>query len=247
MTKVEICCGSYEDCIRADQNGADRVELNSALFLGGLTPSAGTVEKVLAKCRIPVICMVRPRGAGFCYSPDEKEIMFTDAKIMLDMGCQGIAFGFLNPDRSIDYESTKKMIDLIHSYPSRREAVFHRAVDCVANVDRAMQSLIEFGCDRVLTSGGKNTALEGMDRIKYLQNEYGNQIQILAGSGINKDNVIALLAETQISQVHSSAKVWHDDPTTKTDDVSYAYHDDFDYDVVSPLKVAELVRTVNYK
>ena len=244
MIKVEICCGSYEDCMAAQNNGADRVELNSALFLGGLTPSAATVRKVMADCHIPVVCMVRPRAAGFCYDMNEKEIMFEDAKLMLDIGCRGIAFGFLNEDRSIDRYSTERMIDLIHSYPDRREAVFHRALDCVENVDETMKILIELGCDRVLTSGGKNTALEGIERIQYLQKMYGGSIQILAGSGIHSDNAIELIHRTNVQQVHSSAKAWMNDPTTITENVSYAYHDDFDYDVVSPKKVKDLVEAV---
>lgn len=244
MIKVEICCGSYEDCVTAEENGADRVELNSALFLGGLTPSAATVKKVVTDCHIPAICMIRPRAAGFCYDINEKEIMFEDAKIMLDMGCRGIAFGFLNEDRSIDQSTTECMIDLIHSYPGRREAVFHRAFDCVDDADQAMKILIEAKCDRVLTSGGRNTALEGAGRIQYLQKTYGDAIQILAGSGIHSDNVAELIHQTKVQQVHSSAKIWMDDMTTKTNDVSYAYHGDFDYDLVSPVKVKNLVEAV---
>ena len=102
---VEICCGSYEDCLRAERGGAKRVELNSALFLGGLTPSIATVKKVLENTSLEVIAMVRPRGAGFCYLESEVEVMMQDAEEMLKLGVDGLAFGFLNEDCTVDVES----------------------------------------------------------------------------------------------------------------------------------------------
>lgn len=242
--KVEICCGSYDDCLQAEKGGADRAELNSALFLGGLTPSDATVRKTIENCRLPIICMVRPRGAGFCYQTSEADIMFSDAERMLEIGCAGIAFGFLNEDRTINKACTKRMIDLIHSYPGKREAVFHRAIDCVQDMHASVQLLISLGCDRILTSGGKEKALDGMERIRDMQKVYGKEIEILAGSGINAENAADLIRQTGIAQVHSSAKTWNIDPTTTVQDVSYAYHDKFDYDAVSISKVRELADAV---
>ncbi|MCH3962125.1 MAG: copper homeostasis protein CutC [Solobacterium sp.] len=242
--RVEICCGSYDDCIQSEKGGADRVELNSALFLGGLTPSDATVRKTIENCHLPIICMVRPRGAGFCYQPWEAEIMFSDAERMLNLGCAGIAFGFLNEDRTINNAWTKRMIELIHSYPGKREAVFHRAFDCVQDMDASIQLLISLGCDRVLTSGGKGKAFDGAERIRDLQKNYGNKIEILAGSGINAGNAADLILQTGIAQVHSSAKTWEIDSTTTAQDVSYAYHGKFDYDAVSLSKVRELADAV---
>ena len=127
---LEICCGSFEDVKTAWQNGADRVELNSALYLGGLTPSTANLICAKEQCSIPIVTMVRPRGGGFCYSQDEYETMLLDARILLEHGADGIAFGFLTEDHAIHRNRTQEMIDLIHSVG--KEAVFHRAFDCVA-------------------------------------------------------------------------------------------------------------------
>ena len=122
---LEICCGSFEDVKTAWQNGADRVELNSALYLGGLTPSTANLICAKEQCSIPIVTMVRPRGGGFCYSQDEYETMLLDARILLEHGADGIAFGFLTADHAIHRNRTQEMIDLIHS--AGKEAVFHRA------------------------------------------------------------------------------------------------------------------------
>ena len=149
--EVEICCGSYYDTLQAWKGGAKRVELNSALHLGGLTPSLGTLRQVKKNTGLKVICMVRPRGAGFCYNMEEFEVMLEDAHILLENGADGIAFGCLTADRKINEKQTKKMVQLIKSY--NKESVFHRAFDCVTDINEAMQTLIEIGVDRVLTSG----------------------------------------------------------------------------------------------
>lgn len=105
---IEICCGSYEDAINAYRGGAKRIELNSALYLGGLTPSIATLELIKRNTDLEVICMVRPRGAGFCYSDLEKKQIFAEAKALLERGADGLAFGFLTEDRTIDLNLHKK-------------------------------------------------------------------------------------------------------------------------------------------
>ena len=147
----EVCAGSVQDCINAELGGADRVELNSALYLGGLTPSLAMLKLVKEKTSLKVICMNRPRAAGFCYDDVEIETMFKDAEILLENGADGISFGFLNPDATINITHTKKMVELIHRY--RKKAVFHRAFDCVSDPYVAIQQLIDCGVDRILTSG----------------------------------------------------------------------------------------------
>lgn len=221
MTQVEICCGSLEDGLAAYQGGAKRIELNSALYLGGLSPSLASLKLLKEKTDLEIICMVRPRGAGFHYSDTETEEMMEQARIFLENGADGIAFGFLKEDGTIDEEKTKGMIDLIHSYG--KSAVFHRAFDVTPNPDQAIQTLISLGIDRVLTSGQKATAIEGEEEIAKLQKLYGDQIEILAGSGINENNAKSLIEKTGICQVHSSAKGLFEDPTTKSAGVSYSY------------------------
>ena len=224
---VEICCGSYSDALSAAHAGATRIELNSALSLGGLTPSLATLIKVKQDTSLKVIAMVRPRGAGFCYSDEEYEIMKEDAKIMLDHGVDGLAFGFLDKQGMIDEKRTLEFVQLIHRY--HKEAVFHRAFDCVNDPFQAIEKLIDLQVDRVLTSGLKPKAIEAVELLSKLQQQYGNQIEILD--------------KTKVHQVHSSCKDWIEDVTTSMHDVSFAYapfpHEN-DYEIVSE----ELVKTL---
>ncbi len=237
--KLEICCGSYQDCLAAAKGNASRIELNSALYMGGLTPNAATLKLAKEKVSLPIVCMVRPRGAGFCYNKVEVEEMFAQAKDLLDAGSDGIAFGFLTETAEIDVELVKKMVELIHSYHA--EAVFHRAFDCVNDPEKAIEILIDCNIDRILTSGLANSAIEGKNRIKDLVAKYQDRIEILAGAGINPGNVAKFVEETGVKQVHSSAKTWFIDPTTTAENVTYAYHEENDYDGVSIETVKSLV------
>ena len=241
----EVCAGSVQDCINAQLGGADRVELNSALHLGGLTPSLAMLKLVKEKTSLKVICMDRPRAAGFCYDDVEIETMFEDAKILLENGADGISFGFLNSDATINVTETKKMVELIHQY--QKEAVFHRAFDCVDDPMHAVKQLIDCGVDRILTSGLQPTAMQGTSVLEKLQSAFGDQIELLAGSGINANNIRALKEQTGLHQFHGSCKEWCKDPTTTVGNVSYAYHESDDYDCVSLEKVRSIVQELRGK
>lgn len=241
----EVCAGSVQDCINAQLGGADRVELNSALHLGGLTPSLAMLRLVKEKTSLKVVCMDRPRAAGFCYDDVEIETMFEDARILLENGADGISFGFLNSDATINETETKKMVELIHQY--QKEAVFHRAFDCVDDPMHAIKQLIDCGVDRILTSGLQPTAMQGASVLEKLQSEFGNQIELLAGSGINANNIRALKEQTGLHQFHGSCKEWCKDPTTTVGNVSYAYHESDDYDCVSLEKVKSIVQELRGK
>lgn len=241
----EVCAGSVQDCINAQLGGADRVELNSALHLGGLTPSLAMLRLVKEKTSLKVVCMDRPRAAGFCYDDVEIETMFEDAKILLENGADGISFGFLNSDATINVTETKKMVELIHQY--QKEAVFHRAFDCVDDPMHAIKQLIDCGVDRILTSGLQPTAMQGTSVLEKLQSAFGDQIELLAGSGINANNIRALKEQTGLHQFHGSCKEWCKDPTTTVGNVSYAYHESDDYDCVSLEKVRSIVQELRGK
>ena len=243
---VEVCTGGYTDCMAAAKGGAQRVELNSALSVGGLTPSTAVLKRVKRETDLKVICMVRPRAAGFCYDETEFSIMMDEAKELLDAGADGIAFGFLHEDAAIHLPYTKAMIKLIHQYG--KEAVFHRAFDVVKDPVKAMEQLIECGVDRLLTSGQQAAAMEGAALIRTLQQRYGDQIEILAGSGVNEGNVKTLLEMTGICQVHSSCKAYQKDPTTKQHAVSYSYlpsPHEYDFDVVDEQRVKALIHAIS--
>ena len=244
---AEICCGSLYDARQAVLGGAGRIELNSGLMLGGLTPTTATLGLVKEQFpKLKVIAMVRPRGAGFCYTRDEFLVMERECESLLEQGADGIAFGCLKEDGSLDEEKNQRLVERIKSFG--REAVFHRAFDCSGDAFGTMEQLISMGVDRVLTSGQKPTALEGMEQIRELQDRFGDKIEILAGSGVNGDNVCELMERTGICQVHSSCKAWRTDPTTVRGAVSYSIASGerkCQYDVVSEKLVGRLVELVS--
>lgn len=242
---VEICCGSVNDALAAFHGGADRIELNSALFMGGLTPSLGTLTHIRKMIDMNIITMVRPRGAGFCYDRIEKETMLYDAELMMQNGAKGVAFGFLNENGTIDRESTASMVRLVHSYGG--EAVFHRAFDCTSNMTEALEILISNGVDRILTSGGRNTAVEGQDMLLRLNTAAAGRIELVAGSGVNDGNCMELMNATGIRQIHSSCKEWKNDPTTSVNNISFSYAQGSisnSYDMVSEEKVRKLCLSI---
>ena len=242
---IEVCCGSYDDALASSRGGAKRIELNSALYLGGLTPSLASLILTKKNTDLKVIAMVRPRAAGFCYRDEEFETMKLDVTLMLENGADGVAFGCLTKDSEIDVKQTKEIVDIIKSF--NKEAVFHRAFDCVIDADKAMNILIDLGVDRVLTSGLMPKAMDGIEMIKYLQDKYGDRIEILAGSGMNASNAKEMMDRTGISQVHSSCKGWRNDSTTSGKFVNYCYvgepHQN-DYDVVDEELVRKIVNSI---
>ena len=207
--QVEICTGGIEDVITASRFPIDRIELNSALELGGLSPSLSLLEAAKRHTRLPILCMVRPRTAGFVYSEAEFHLMKHDAASLLEHGADGIVFGFLNPDRTVDELRTKEMTDLIHGH--QKTAVFHRAFDLVQDADQAMETLIACGIDRVLTSGLAPTAPEGAGVLRHMIKRYGRSIEIQPGCGIRADNIKELLQTTGASCFHMSAKSMRND------------------------------------
>ena len=239
---IEICCGSYYDALQAYKGGAKRVELNSALHLGGLTPSVAALRLTKENTDVKVITMVRPRGAGFCYNEEDFAAMVMDTEVMLENGADGIAFGCLDEAGNIHIEQTKKIIDIIKK--AGGEVVFHRAFDCTSDPYKAMETLIALGVDRVLTSGLKPKAMQGKDLIKELQERCLLEEQ---EAEKNAGNAKEMMDYTGIYQVHSSCKDWLHDSTTSLGDVSYSYaegeHAD-DYDVVSKELVEKLVSSI---
>ncbi|NLF27156.1 MAG: copper homeostasis protein CutC [Clostridiales bacterium] len=177
---LEICCGSAEDAIEAQKGGAHRVELNSDLFHGGLTPTIGSLIVARRRIDIPIMCMVRPREGGFHYTDAEFEVMLEDARALLDRGADGIVFGFLDKDGKVDEKRTARMLEVIGG----RDSVFHRAIDVVPDAFEALDTLIDLGVKRVLTSGQRPTVFEGADVIRRMIAHAAGRIEILPGGGI---------------------------------------------------------------
>ena len=205
MSKIlfETCCGSADDIINSEKGGADRAELNSALYLGGLTPSIGELDIALEQATsIKVVTMVRPRQCGFAYSEADFEVMKRDAKLLLEHGSAGIVFGFLTLDGRVDEERCKAFMDII----GEREAIFHRAIDVVPDWREALDTLICLGVKRVLTSGQKPRAIDGRETIRQMIDYAAGRIEILPGAGINESNARELLAYTGANQLHMSKR-----------------------------------------
>lgn len=196
---LEICCGSTDDVFAAAASGADRVELNSALFLGGLTPSIGVVRQA-KKAGIPIMAMVRPRDGGFCYSQGEFEGMLEDVRAFVNAGVDGLVFGVLKPDGTVDEDRNSRLIDAAGNC----ETVFHRAFDVVPDWRRAMDTLIALGFTRILTSGHAPSALFGADTIREMVAYADGRIEILPGGGIRPGNAMELIEKTGCTQLHSS-------------------------------------------
>ena len=198
---IEVCCGSVDDAVEAERGGADRVELNSAISLGGLTPSLGSIIEAKKRLNIPIMVMIRPRAGGFCYTKAEVAVMQHDAKLAVEHGVDGLVFGILTSDGSVDVDRCRRIIELSQG----RQTVFHRAFDVTPDPLKALDQLIDLGFTRVLTSGQEKTAPEGIELISKLIVHAGDRIEILPGSGLRPHNIRAFVEQTKATQIHFSA------------------------------------------
>ena len=199
---LEIATSDYVTTRSAVEGGADRIELCANLAEGGTTPSYGLILKCREKFGVPIFPIIRPRGGDFLYGKDEFGIMARDIAFCKATGCDGIVAGMLNIDGSIDMI---RMGDLVEqAYPM--SVTFHRAFDRCRDPYAALEELIEIGCDRVLTSGQKQTAPEGIELIAELNILADNRIIIMPGSGVRKENIKMLAEKTGCTEFHSSLK-----------------------------------------
>lgn len=181
---IEVCAESYEYAVKAEKAGADRIELCKDLRLDGLTPDLEIAKKTINKLNIPVFILIRPREGDFNYSNEEYELMKADIVKFKEMGCKGIVSGVLNKDKTIDIKRTKELVEL--SRPL--EFTFHRAFDIVQDPFKEIENLIDIGVNRLLTSGQKDKAIDGLDLLNELKEKTNNKIVIMPGSGITIDN-----------------------------------------------------------
>ncbi len=205
MNKIllEVCCGSADDVIQAHKAGAHRVELNSNLFHGGLTPTVGALLVAKRETGMKIMTMVRPREGGFCYTPAEFATAIEDAKLLLENGADGLVFGFLHQDGTLDKERTRVLAELAQA--AGKETVFHRAIDVVPNWRETLDALIELGITRVLTSGQEPDVSLGTQTVREMIEYAAGRIQILPGAGITARNMDRIIAETGCSQIHLAA------------------------------------------
>ena len=201
--EIEICANSVESCVAAQQGGADRVELCMGIPEGGTTPSYGEIKaarEALTSTRLHVI--IRNRGGDFLYTPRELERMAADIDICRELGVDGVVFGCLRADGTIDIEANR----LLLSHARAMSVTFHRAFDHCRDPRKALTDLIHLGFDRVLTSGQQPTALDGIPLLRELHQLAGDRIKIMAGCGVNESNIAYIHEATAITNFHFSAR-----------------------------------------
>lgn len=203
---LEIIASTVEEAVAAEQAGADRIELVSALSEGGLTPSYGLIRQVVSTVEIPVHVLVRPHSKSFVYSKSDEETIITDIDLIRELGAAGIVVGSLTADGRID----EGFLGRIIKHKGELSLTFHRAIDSSRDILEAAEVLADFPeVDRILTSGGQATALEGKETIARLIEDHPDLI-ILPGSGITLENAETLLKATKASELHVGSAVLQD-------------------------------------
>jgi len=200
--KIEICCGHFESARIAIKAGADRLELCSALPLGGLTPSPSFIRQIKVESDVPLMVLIRPREGDFHYTQQEKYLYLAEINASIAAGADGLVVGALAADGEIDLPFLKEIISCSNDLP----ITFHRAFDFVNEPFTALQQLIDLGIERLLTSGQQSKAWEGRELIKSLTKKANDQIIIMPGAGIHADNVRELTTFCGSKEVHLSAK-----------------------------------------
>lgn len=199
---LEICVDSIQSAINAQNAGADRIELCNNLTEGGTTPGFGTISLVRKKLTIGLHVIIRPRGGDFIYSDLEYNIMRRDIDTCGVCGVDGIVLGILKSDGNIDIERTAGLIELARPM----SVTFHRAFDMCADPLKGLEDVISSGADRLLTSGQKNKAGEGIEVICQLIRQAGKRIIIIPGSGINESNIADIAKLTGAKEFHLTAR-----------------------------------------
>lgn len=200
--KVEICVDNLESLITANQFPIHRIELCGALSVGGITPNYGFIRQAAALSEKPLALMIRPRGGDFLYSCEELDIMCHDIQTAKELGIQAVVFGALSAKGELDWQATERLVRAARGM----EVTFHRAFDLCRNPSEALEQLIELGCTRLLTSGLAATAFDGIPLIRQLVEQASGRIQIMAGCGVNASNVRQIIEQTNVPEIHFSAK-----------------------------------------
>lgn len=207
---LEACVDSVESAIAAQTGGAHRIELCEDLLEGGTTPSAGMIEVCRERLHIPVHVLIRPRGGDFVYSDVEIEVMQRDIALARRLGAQGVVFGALHADGTVDVERTRALLGVARPL----SVTFHRAFDFTPDADVALDALIGLGIDRVLTSGQAPLAVEGISALARLVTRAAGRIRILAGGGLSEENIARVAELTGVQEMHVRATALLESPTS---------------------------------
>ena len=200
---VEVCANGVESCLAAQQGGADRVELCAGIPEGGTTPSYGEIKvarRELTTTRLHVI--IRPRGGDFLYSDLEIERMAADIAACRELGVDGVVFGCLNADGTVDVEKNRYLMECAKGM----SVTCHRAFDRAADPEQALETIISLGFDRILTSGQQPKAIQGAELLARLNSQAAGRIILMAGSGVTEQNIRQLSEATGLDEFHFSGR-----------------------------------------
>jgi copper homeostasis protein len=246
MISLEVCANSINSALAAQQGGAVRVELCDNLKEGGTTPSAGQITLARKLLHIKLYILIRPRSGDFLYNDIEFQTMQADIRYCIEAGCDGIVIGILNADGTIDKERNLDLVRMAKQFGLG--VTFHRAFDDCADQYQALEDIIELGCERILTSGGKSTAMEGATVLAHLVEKAAGRISIMAGAGVNEHNVADLVHYTGVQEVHSSARSmvasqmkFHNDHIV----MGSSLDDEYSFDQTDPERVKQLIKLIN--
>lgn len=199
--KLEIACFTLDSAVKASFAGADRIELCEDYDKGGVTPSKEIIKQAKKSITIPIHVIIRPRGGDFFYSESEIQQMENDVAFCKEQKIDGVVIGILNTNKTIDQKNCQRLISLARPM----KITFHRAIDECRDMEREMETLIELGIDYVLSSGGKNSVMEGLQTLKILQEKFKSKITIIPAGGIRSSNLESIIEETNCKEFHSAA------------------------------------------
>lgn len=199
--QLEVCAYNFQSCLIAEKVGAARVELCDNAMEGGTTPGYGVIKRVREKISIQLYPIIRPRGGDFFYDDDDMAIIKNDILLCKQLGCDGISTGVHLQNGDIDTARLQRIVEW--AYPMG--VTCHRVFDATPDPFKAMEDIIACGCERILTSGQKNTAPEGMELLKQLVQKAAGRISIMPGAGVRSSNIQPLIAGTGATEFHTSA------------------------------------------
>jgi len=195
---IEVCVDSVASAVAAERGGAQRIELCSDLLEGGITPSVGLLGVVRSKVSIPVHVIIRPRGGDFWYSEAEFDSMKRDIEVAKSEGANGVVLGILEREGTVDVRRTRQLVERARPL----SVTFHRAFDMSSDLFRALNDVCAIGVDRLLTSGGEQECLHGVETVARLVKDARGRISIMAGGRIGIDNASTIIERTGVTEIH---------------------------------------------
>ena len=243
--QFEVCANSVESCLAAQAGGANRVELCAGIPEGGTTPSYGEISTAREMLTTTLHVIIRPRGGDFLYSPIEVKTMLKDIEMARQLGADGVVFGCLTANGEIDLPAMQELMKASQGL----SVTFHRAFDVCCNPEKALEQIIELGCNRILTSGQQPTAEIGIPLLKELQQQASGRIILLAGCGVNEKNIARIASETGIQEFHFSARESiKSDMKYKNESVSMGgtvHIDEYERNVTTAQRVTDTIQAIN--